>query len=217
VLDPNEPNRMLAGAVSLWRTNDAKKPNTQNAGPAWSTIKPSAGSYISAIAIARGNPKVVWVAHADGQVFKTTNGTGATPTWQRVDRTGPRPLAVRRYCTGITIDAQDHNTVYLTFGGYSQGNVWKTTDGGATWSNLGQALPAAPARALTLHPDNSALVYAGTEVGVFASEDGGTTWSPTNEGPTNCSVDDLFWMDRVLVCVTHGRGMFKLDLSQISG
>ena len=50
---------------------------------------------------------------------------------------------------------------------------------------------------------------------MFASEDGGATWSPTNEGPTNCSVDDLFWMNRALVCVTHGRGMFQIDLSQV--
>ena len=70
-------------------------------------------------------------------------------------------------------------------------------------------------RALTLHPDNSSLVYAGTEVGLFASEDGGATWSPTNEGPTNCSVDDLFWMKRTLICVTHGRGMFALDLTAL--
>jgi hypothetical protein len=36
------------------------------------------------------------------------------------------------------------------------------------------------------------LVYLGTEVGTFGSEDRGATWSPTNEGPTNCSVDDSF-------------------------
>jgi photosystem II stability/assembly factor-like uncharacterized protein len=213
VLDPNAPNRLLAGGLSLWRTNDAKRPNTNATGPAWRSIKSSAGGYISALAVAKGDSDVVWAGHEDGQVFKTTNGTAPTPIWQRVDHAGPRPLPANRYCTGITIDARDHDTVYVTFGGYTQGNVWKTVDAGATWSNLGQALPAAPARALAIHPDHSDLLYAGTEVGVFASEDGGATWSPTNEGPTNCSVDDLFWMDRVLVCVTHGRGMFQIDLS----
>lgn len=212
-LDPNNPDRLLAGGVSLWRSDDAKAPNTQNAGPSWRAIKPSAGSFITSLAIARGNPKVVWVGHEDGQVFKSANANAANPTWRRVDNTGAQPLTAGRYCTGITIDAKDHDTVYVTFGGYVKSNVWKTTDAGGNWSNIGTVLPAAPARALTLHPDNSELVYAGTEVGVFASDDGGATWSPTNEGPTNCSVDDLFWMDRVLVCVTHGRGMFKLDLS----
>ena len=158
----------------------------------------------------------MWVGHEDGQVFMTTNGTASMPVWQRVDRTGAQPLVAARYCTGITIDAQDHRTVYVTFGGYVRENVWQTRDAGASWRNLGVALPAAPVRALTLHPDNSELVYVGTEVGVFASDDRGVTWSPTNEGPTNCSVDDLFWMDRVLVCVTHGRGMFKIDLAGVA-
>jgi hypothetical protein len=50
---------------------------------------------------------------------------------------------------------------------------------------------------------------------VFASEDSGTTWSPANQGPTNCSVDDLFWMGETLVSVTHGRGMYRIDLSGV--
>ena len=160
-----------------------------------------------------------------------SSSTGAPPSWSKngvppPSRTGTRStqisssrpasrhwLAIDRYCTGITVDARAHDTVYVTFAGYNRGNVWKTVDGGTTWANIGQALPAAPVRALTIHPDHSAYLYAGTEVGMFASEDGGATWSATNEGPTNCSVDDLFWMNRILVCVSHGRGMFSIDLS----
>jgi photosystem II stability/assembly factor-like uncharacterized protein len=215
VLDPNNSNRLLAGGVSLWRTNEAKRANTDTTGPSWRAIKNPSGGPISALAIARGNPDVVWVGHDDGQLYKTVSGTAGLPVWQRVDHSGPRPVAVDRYCTGITIDAQDHDTVYVSFGGYTKGNVWKTEDAGATWANIGRAFPAAPVRALTMHPDNSQLVYAGTEVGLFASENGGATWSPTNEGPTNCSVDDLFWMKRTLICVTHGRGMFAIDLTAL--
>jgi hypothetical protein len=76
-------------------------------------------------------------------------------------------------------------------------------------------LPAAPIRAIAVHPRRSEFVYIGTEVGVFASEDTGASWSPTNEGPTNCSVDDLFWMDETLVCASHGRGMFRIGLSGV--
>jgi photosystem II stability/assembly factor-like uncharacterized protein len=207
-LDPNEPNRMLAGGLSLWRTNDAKTPNTNTTGPSWTAIKPSTGQPISALAIAAGDSDTVWVGHDDGALFATSNGTAARPTWRAV-----QGAASGRYCTGITIDPHDKTVVYATFGGYTAGNLWRTSDAGATWSNLGAALPAAPVRALAVHPDRSQLLYLGAEVGLFASEDGGATWSPTNEGPTNCSVDDLFWMDRTLICVTHGRGMFKIDLA----
>ena len=212
-LDPNRRDRLLAGGLSLWLTDDPKTPNTDSTGPSWRAIKRPAGALISALAVARGDADAIWVGHDDGQVFKTGNGTAAIPIWQKVDNTGVQPLTAGRFCTAISIDAQDLDTVYVTFGGYVTGNVWKTSDGGSTWANIGQALPAAPVRALTVHPNQSAFVYLGSEVGLFASEDGGATWSPTNEGPTNCSVDDLFWMDRVLVCVTHGRGMFQIDLS----
>ncbi|WP_371664068.1 WD40/YVTN/BNR-like repeat-containing protein [Streptomyces sp. NBC_00280] len=215
VLDPNNENRILAGGVSLWRTDNAKQPNTATTGPTWKAVKPNAGTMISAIAVARGDSDAVWVGHEDGMVFRTANGTATTPTWERVGATGPSPLTPRRFCTCITVHPTDPDTVFVAFGGYEQGNLWVTRDGGDHWTNLATALPRAPIRALAVHPRRTNLLYCGTEVGLFASEDAGASWSPTNDGPTNCSVDDLFWMDETLVCVTHGRGMFRIDLSMV--
>ena len=49
-------------------------------------------------------------------------------------------------------------------------------------------------------------------MGVFTSEDGGATWSTTNEGPANIRVRELFWIDdHTLGAATYGRGMFKVD------
>jgi hypothetical protein len=215
VLDPNDPNCILGGGLSLWRTNDAKAPNTLTTGPEWRAIKGSVGERISAVAVARGNSDVVWVGHELGMVFRSTNATNTQPQWQRMDGVGPKPLVAKRFCTGITIDPGDHAVVYVTFGGYLSSNIWATKDGGATWTDRGGSLPAAPVRALEIHPRNPKYLYVGTEVGVFASDNAGLTWSPTNEGPTSCSVDDLFWMGEVLVSVTHGRGMFQIDLSNV--
>lgn len=215
VLDPNNSNCLLGGGFSLWRTNNAKAPNTNNTGPMWAAIKNSVGKKISALAVAIGNSNLIWVGHEDGEVFKTTDGTQVNPIWKRMDHVGANPLTPTRYCSCITIDPKNGNTVYVAFGGYNRGNVWKTIDGGVKWSNLGNLLPEAPVRAIAVHPRKTNFVYLGTEVGLFASEDGGATWSPTNEGPTNCSVDDLFWMKEVLVCATHGRGMFTIDLSLV--
>lgn len=103
--------------------------------------------------------------------------------------------------------------MFVAYGGYETGNVWRSDDRGATWVNLGAALPAAPVRAIAHHPVQADWVFLGTEVGVFGSEDLGTTWSPTNEGPANVSVDDLVWLGETLICITHGRGVFSIDLS----
>lgn len=215
LLDPNDSNRLLAGGLQLWRTEEAKRPNTPTSGPEWRSIKQSAGSPISAIAVAPTDSDIVWVGHRNGMVFQTVTGTTAAPVWQRIGATGPTALAPQRYCTCITVNPSDPHTVYVAFGGYQSDNVWITRNAGADWAPPSSALPSAPVRAVAIHPRRPELVYLGTEVGVFASEDAGGQWAPTNEGPANVSVDDLFWMGETLVAATHGRGMFRIDLSGV--
>jgi hypothetical protein len=215
VLDPNEPNRIVAGGLSLWRTSNAKAPNTNTTGPSWESIKTPIGfdpftHSISAIAVTKGDSSRLWVGHNNGFVFRTSNGTATNPTWTRVDN-GSTPLP-KRYCNRITVDPSNPARVYVTFGGYSSDNVWKSTNDGATWTNISSSLPSAPVHSLVVHPVRADLLYIGTEVGVFASENGGASWSPTNEGPTNCAVDELLFLGKTLVTATHGRGMFKIDI-----
>ncbi|MES9524387.1 WD40/YVTN/BNR-like repeat-containing protein [Streptomyces capoamus] len=217
LLDPNVPGRMLAGGLSLWRTDDAKAENTPVSGPRWHQVKPSAGSLVSAIAVSPTESDVIWVGHEDGKVFRTVNGTAATPAWGRVGVSGQQPLRPQRYCTSIAAHPTQPDTAYVTFGGFAPDNLWVTHDGGGSWQDLSGRLPDVPLRSLAFHPQQPDFVYCGTEIGLFASEDAGLNWSPTNEGPTNCSVDQLFWMDRTLVCATHGRGMFRIDLSNPHG
>lgn len=217
VLDPNNINCILVGCASLWRTNDSKAALSATSGPRWEPIKPSDGTdnYISAVTVAVGDSDRIWVGHSNnGDIFTTKNGTATVPSWIKMDDQQASNLP-NRYCTRITVDPKDHNIVYVTFGGYTKGNIWKSVDDGANWTNIGNGLPEAPVRSCVVHPLNSQFLYIGTEVGLFASEDGGATWSPTNQGPTNCSVDELFWMGKTLVAATHGRGMFTIDLSSV--
>ena len=205
ILDPNNADRMLAGGSSLWRSTNVKATT-----PTWTAIKPDPGSSISAIAVAQGDSDRIWVGHNNGQVYRTENGTVASPSWTRVDA-GSTPLP-DRYCTRLTIDPSDPNRVYATFGGYNSGNVWRTADNGATWANISSGLPSAPVRSLVVAPFNSNYLYIGTEVGVLASENGGSSWSSGNDGPANVSVDELFWMGNTLYAATHGRGLFRTEV-----
>jgi hypothetical protein len=203
ILDPNNPNTMLAGGNQLWRSTNVKAGT-----PSWSSIKVAGAAYISAIAVAPGNSDIIWVGHNNGDVFSTTNGTAATPTWTQRDLGTPN--LPNRYCERIAITPGNPNKVYATFGGYSSGNVWRTLDGGATWSDISGNLPAAPVNCITLAPNATNTLYVATEVGVYASTSDGTTWSTGNDGPANVSVDELFWMSNKLVAVTHGRGMWSI-------
>lgn len=209
-LDPNNSNRLLGGGLSLWRSNNVKDP-----APTWTAIKSPIGSVpndhsISAIAVEPKDSGVVYVGHNDGSVYKTTNGTNASPSWSKIDGTLPN-----RYVTRIVVDPVKTNRVYVAFGGYTPDNVYYSDNGGATWTNRsgtsGNDLPAAPVRGFAVNPHNPKWVYAGTEVGVFASKDRGVTWKAPHDGPSNTSVDELFWMNAALVAVTHGRGLFMAE------
>jgi hypothetical protein len=209
ILDPNEPNRLLAGGRSLWRTNDARTANTSTTGPVWTAIKgSSSASNISAIAVAPGNSDVVWVGHNNGDLYVTLNGTAGTPAWSKTDSVLPN-----RTVTSIAIDPTDTRIAYVGFGGFSPDCLWRTTNAGVTWEDISGSgstgLPDVPVRSIVLHPFLPSWLYAGTDVGVFASEDGGATWHVPHDGPSNVAVFQLFWMDATLVAVTHGRGMYS--------
>lgn len=218
ILDSNDPNRLLAGGASLWRTNDARAAN-----PTWNAIRAPGSDKISAIAVAPGNSNVIWVAQNDGKLYRTKTGLAATPVWFAVDdNAGSNPLP-DRYITRILIDPDSPQIVYVTLGGFSPDNVWKTVNNGAAWSPAvgtgPTALPSAPVRGITRHPLRTEWLYAGTEVGIYESLDGGATWSTDNRGPANVSVDEVTFLhhSNTLLAATHGRGLWTADIPARAG
>lgn len=211
ILDPNNSQTLLAGGSSLWRSV-----NPRDATPTWSAIRAPGTSLISAIAVAPGSSDIIWVGQNDGGIAMTTNGTSASPTWTTISTsagTGPLPA---RYVTRILVDPSNSSLVYVTFGGFSSNNVWKTTDGGSTWTPItgtGVAmLPQVPVRAIARRPGSPNTLYVGTEIGLFSTFDGGKTWTTSSDMDINASVDDLEYMNHsnTLLAGTHGRGIWML-------
>ncbi len=210
ILDPNDPNTLLAGGTSLWRSSNAKAST-----PTWTAIKPPtaapnpASIRISAITVATGNSDLILVGHNDGQIWRSQDGTSTPANWTRIDNGTPA-----RFVTRLVIDDNHAPAwIYATFGGFSDGNIWRSTDLGVSWTDVSgtgaTSLPNVPVRGLVVGGANPNMLYAGTEVGVFVSEDAGTSWLLPQQGPANVSVDELLWYHGDLVAVTHGRGVYK--------
>jgi outer membrane protein assembly factor BamB len=208
-LAPSNSSILYAGGSSLWRTADPLAPNTPARGPEWTPIKApvAVGVMVSAIAVANGSADCVLVGYSNGLIYRSDDATKPQPSWRPLDGVG-----AARMCTSLVFDKNDE-TIYATFGGFEVNNIRTMSIRGGTWSPLGAALPKAPIYCLAIHPQNPKWLYVGTECGIFASEDGGQTWTPTNEGPTNCPVYQLAWMGNSLCCASHGRGMFSVDLT----
>ena len=209
ILDPNNSNTMLAGGLSLWRSNDVK---SFIPAPTWAAVpKPNPNSsLISAIAVSPSTSTVIAVGHNNGDIFLTFNGTDVAPSWSKID-TANLP---NRFVTRLTIDhTRSPAWVYATFGGFTGDNVYRTTNFGASWNDItgpaASGLPNVPVRSLVFHPGNANLLYVGTEIGVFTSDNAGATWELPQDGPANVSVDELFWLGGDLIAATHGRGLYR--------
>jgi len=206
ILDPNNQNILLAGGCSLWRSRNAKATPVS-----WAEIKSRiTGNFqVNAIAVAPVNSDIIWVGYDNGEVYKSTNGTADSPNWTQVDLNTPLP---NRAVTRLTIDRNNSNVVYATFGDFFPDNVWRTTDAGLTWTDItGSGLPSLPVNNLVINPIHPNWLYVGTDEGFYASEDNGATWA--NVGPANVSVKDLFWMNNTLYAATYGRGVFRADVN----
>ncbi len=217
ILDPNDPNTMLAGGLSLWRSNDIKAAGL----PTWSAVKPPSSDRrpaprlgnpnpISAISVSENNSDFILIGHNDGQIFLTFDGTSAGPTWVRIDAGIP----ATRFVTRLVIDeTRSPSWIYATLGGFAGDNIYRSKDLGATWSDItglaANGLPNVPVRDLAISPAVPNNIYAATEIGIFASENAGLTWGLPQDGPANVAVDQLIWAGGQLVAVTHGRGIYK--------
>jgi photosystem II stability/assembly factor-like uncharacterized protein len=132
-----------------------------------------------------GTGNTVWTAGVAGGVWKTTNFNTASPTWTNVSDFYTN-LAV----TSIAQDPSNFNTLYFCTGegffnldAVQGAGVWKSTDGGNTWTQL--ASTAGFAYCSKVVVDAAGNVYVGVNTGLRRSTDGGVTW--TNINPTGVS------------------------------
>ncbi len=113
------------------------------------------------------NANLVYVTSQEGNVLKSTDG-GAT--LRSVTPSGAGPGA---WVTPYVMHPSDAQTL---FAGYT--DVWKTSDGAVTWSNLSNGtIGGGTCLQVAVAPSNTSVLYVLKSGAVYASTDGGATWS----------------------------------------
>ena len=110
------------------------------------------------------------------------------------------------------------NTIYAAFENHKNDDfkpyLLKSADAGKTWTSIAGNLPEnGPVLAFVEDPVNSNLLFAGTELGVFFTIDGGTHWVRLKGGLPTIAVRDMVIQAREndLILATFGRGFYVLD------
>ena len=210
VFDPNNPATMYYGGNRINRST--------NSAATWTVISPdltrgnggTGGTpfgTITTIAVAASDGRVIYAGTDDGRVWITRNTGG---TWTEITAGLPT-----RWVTRVAIDPASVDIAYVSVSGYRNGDpgahVFRTANGGATWTDISAGLPDAPVNDVVLDPRNPAVLYAATDVGVWARVGG--AWAPVGSGLPLVPVADLEATNNgsatVLTGATFGLGMYR--------
>jgi photosystem II stability/assembly factor-like uncharacterized protein len=126
----------------------------------------------------------MWAAGGERGVYKTTDGGGS---WERVlfvdDHTGGIDIVMDPRNPDVLYAAmqQRERRAFSYISGGPGSGIWKTTDGGGSWSRLTDGLPTSDMGRIGLdialsHPSTIYAVIEGSEQGVYRSDNGGIKW-----------------------------------------
>ncbi|HNQ15394.1 MAG TPA: hypothetical protein PKM58_07505, partial [Pyrinomonadaceae bacterium] len=152
---------------------------------------------------------VIWTGSDDG-VVSLTRDNGAT--WKNVTPPGLQECLVN----AIEISPFDKATAYIATTRYKfndhRPGLYKTTDYGATWTKIDNGIPNGAFTRVVREDDvRRDMLFAGTELGLFISWDGGKSWSPFQLNLPVTPITDLRVHKGNLIASTSGRAFWILD------
>lgn len=157
------------------------------------------------------SPDRIFVGTADGRLFRIS--------WSGTAWSAPSELTSPRaaYVSDLFVDATDENRMWVTSSWIGGGRVFRSTDGGATWTDLSAGLPTLPINAIEVHPGNANHVWVAADKGVYQTRDGGVSWSGFSMGLPNCIIGDLLYHRhaRVLRAGTRSRGVWECEIERL--
>ena len=157
---------------------------------------------------------LIYAGTDDGRLHVTAD---AGKTWTDLSSRVPSKKWYSRVVPSLHAD----QTLYVTQRGREDDDfaayVYKSIDGGKTFTSIVSNLPAGPVNVIREDPSNPNQLYLGTDFGAFVSTDGGQRWNVLGGNLPSTQVSDLWYQprDKMIVISTYGRGMWAMDATRI--
>ena len=184
MVDPFTPSTVYVAVGNGLAANFLK---SQDGGQSWNVIHPTGDNFYGlptnpALVMDPSNSSILY------RVNPLAKSTDGGITWNRL--AGPIPGVAG--VGALTVDPQSSNTLYVatvetTAPSVSLYVIFKSTDGGQSWSAVNTTVPAV--QSLVFSPLHA--MFAGTSVGVFKSTDAGVNWGQTGAGISAVDIEVL--------------------------
>lgn len=205
---PSNSLVLIAGSDNAWRSNDGAGTWSSNSPD---PIDPVNHGTITALAFPSASTScAVYVAGTStGRLYRTMD---SGINWQQIS--GPFG---GRGINDLAFDPTSSSVLYAAISGFGGLHLFKSAnalDPAPSWSAISSGLPDTPIDAVLVDPETPSVLYIGTDLGIFKSTNGGTSWVFQNNGVPKVAVHDLVAElgTRAVVAFTHGRGAFRLNL-----
>jgi hypothetical protein len=221
-----DQNGNLQDSLLFW-TNKVNE--TDNNGDLWSptTAGPFPGSVVTAMAFGPSVSDAFYVGTRNGKLFVDLNDGGNG--FPERDSGLPAGFVIN----GITVDPTNDMIAYAMVDGLLQknGHVFRTTNGGQSWTNITNNLQDVPAYSMAIDPRPgpnapNGVLYVGTFTGVYFSTDNGQTWQRLGavknaNGTTTFTLPNAPVLDiqlnkdfEKLLIAEEGRGVFQISVDR---
>lgn len=186
---------------------------SSNSGSNWVNLTNNLNKQVLSIGMSNSTDPTVYFGGGGTALYRAKNA--ATTTLNEVDLTASAPTTARGSVINCIRVKQDNpNTVYLSMSDVnSKPRVWKLNNAESdapVWINISGNLPASlPVNSIIINPLDSTEMVAGTDFGLYVTNNEGITWVKENAIP-NVSVFSisLHPQSGKFVIFTHGRGAF---------
>ena len=174
------------------------------------------------VEVSLANPRYIWA----GSSMSTAGNIFLSKDWGETYESVPNFSNLGR-TSGIYSHPTEDSTAYVLFGMPGAAKVLQTKDLGETWEDLsgftnstdGKSLngfPDVPVYSFLVMPQNKDIMWAGTEVGLIESTDGGTSWHLVESNLPYVTIWDLKLKDEgQIVIATHGRGVWTATIDDL--